>query len=216
MTDEPLQVTLDVDTIENRIVFADRKKNYERLLDEHFDSKAVVIRPYRDKDYAVRTVRVSKPAIGAYIMMSRNRNIHLNKTELLTNVFKFSLAIFSHNHDIDKTRCGNIKEKLCYGTRKEYEFYLELLERTNEFGYGKEKKPRLNVLISNTQSYPTCCEYAELMGITVAEFNAGILTTGFCMWNGISEHILKDLMPAVELMEKIFADRVKKIQSFTP
>ena len=202
MTDEkPLQALIDVDAIDARIVFADRKKNYERQLAEHLISRAVIIRPNNDTNFSLYTVRVPTPVLGTYPQMARYYRKNLNKSEILANVFKVRLSKWSNDHEIEKSTCQTIEDKLYHGTKQEYDIYIAALKKTHLLNYESEEKPRLNIPMHDKETYPLCCAYASITGISVSEFNACILAGGFCMWQGISENAFNDLFPLIELLE---------------
>ena len=208
MTDEPLQVTLDVDTIDARIVFADRKQNYERdNLTEHLYSKAVIIHPSRDMAYEEYHISVTNELLGTYLRVAECYKGRYNKGEILANIFKLNFSIWSKNHHAQLLECQNIQDRLYRGTKEEYKIYIESLKKERR-DYLQEKRPRVNVYIHKKESYPLCCSYASIAGLSVSEFIDGILSGGFCLWKDIPENAWNDLYPIYQELKTKFKDRV--------
>lgn len=208
MTEKPLQATFEVDKVETRIVTADNKKNYERdTLTEHLFSKAAVIRPSQDAAYEKCHISVTNELLGTYLRVSELYKGEYNKGEILANVFKLQFSIWSKNHHAELLECKNIHDRLYRGTLEEYIIYKESLKKDRR-DYVKGERPRINVFIHKKESYPLCCAYASIAGISVPEFIDGILSGGFCLWKDIPENARNDLFPIFRELETKFNKRV--------
>jgi hypothetical protein len=167
----------------------------------------VVIRPSQDAAYEKYHISVTNELLGTYLRVSEYYKGRYNKGEILANVFKLNFSIWSGNHHAELLECKNIQDRLYRGTKEEYKIYIESLKKERR-DYVQGERPRINVYLHKKETYPLCCSYASIAGISVPEFIDGILSGGFCLWKDIPENARNDLLPIFQELETGFNKRV--------